>query len=395
MSGHERTYVSVPDQELRRLQEQESRLRSLTSDLPERLEAIRRQTQREMESRMAPIERRIQQQEQETKSMQGQIDSIIAEARQKKDTAQKFFVDLTKILEETNKLPHTRFAPGKLDAIRRHVEDAKRNYEGNMPEASLSTAQKSYWDIADLQTEVLKLQREFMLVHQTALQEARLLLEEACANRKRQLGLGQGSDKEILDLEVDHWTRGELSAYETEVKALENQLVNGENTLTAEQVKGILDRIETLKPKLEEIVERARQNILASHLRVNIADLVVDALKDQGFFLQEATYEGGDDRNSFIAKVAHRDGSEVVTIISPVEGEVGKNAVSIHSFDETYVDDETLRQRAKEIVSILKEEGLEADAPKCEGKAKSEYKDIEAVKQGSTLKTPEQRKMYK
>lgn len=390
MSGEKYSYVSVPDHELRRLREQESRLRSLSSDLPERLEAIRRQVKREMETRIAPVENRIRQQEKETRDMRGQIDSIIAEARQKKETARKFFVDLTKLLEETNSLPHSRFAPGKLDAVRRHVEDARRNYEGNMPEASLSTAQKAYWDIADLREEVLKKQREFILTYEAAIQEARLLLEEARANRKYQLEIGQGVDKEVLALEVDHWTYGELSAYEGEIKALEKELVKGENTLTTEQVKEILARIEAMKPGLKEIVERARQNILASQLRVNIAELVVEALKKQGFTMQDATYEGGDERNSYIAKVKNIAGSEVVTVISPVKGEAGKNVVSIHSYDETYVDDATLKQRANEIVSILNEEGLEADAPVCAGKAKPGYRDIAAVKQGKTLKTAKQ-----
>lgn len=386
MSGEKRTYVSIEERELRRLREQESKLRSLSKDLPERLEAIRRQIEREMQGRIAPIENRIKQQERETRAMQAQIDSIIAEARQKKDTARRFFVDLTKLLEETERLPHNRFAPGKLDAIRRHVEDAKRNYEGNMPEASLSTAQQAYWDMVDLRTEVLKKQREFMLIYQTALQDARLLLEEAHANRKYQLELGQGTDKEVLDLEVDYWTDGELSTFEQEINVLERRLVDGENTLTTEQVKEILAEIEAMKPKLSEIVERARQNILASQLRVNIAEIVVDALKVQGFELMDSTYEGNDERNSFIVKVKNIAGSEVVTVISPVEGEVGKNAVSIHSYDETFIDEATLKQRANEIVSILKENGLEAEAPRCEGTAKPQYKDISAVKQGKTLK---------
>lgn len=389
MSGQKCFYVSVPDYELRRLREQESRLGRLQSDLPQRLDAIRRQVEREMESRIVPIENRLRQQERETRDMKGQIEAIMAEARQKKETARKFFVDLTKILEETEDLPHGRFAPGKLDAIRRHIDDAKRNYEGNMPEASLSTAQKAYWDIADLQAEVLKKHREFMLTYQTALQEARLLLEEARANRKYQLELGEGDDKEVLALEVDYWTRGELSAYEKEVKTLERELTNSENTLATEQVKEILARIEGMKPGLMEIVERARQNILASQLKVNIAEMVVESLKEQGFSLENAAYVGEDERNSYVAKVKNIAGSEVVTVISPVQGEVGKNVVSIHSYDETFVDEASLRQRAHEVQSILNKEGLVAESPECVGNAKPEYRDIQAIKQGKTLITTE------
>ncbi|MCL0087099.1 hypothetical protein M1N65_03435 [Thermodesulfovibrionales bacterium] len=91
MSGEKRTYVSVPADELRRLRERESRLRRLQSDLPERLEAIRRQAGQEMASRLAPVERRIQQQERETQDMKGQLAAILAEAREKKTGRPQIF----------------------------------------------------------------------------------------------------------------------------------------------------------------------------------------------------------------------------------------------------------------------------------------------------------------
>ncbi|MCW3488692.1 hypothetical protein [Dethiobacter alkaliphilus] len=386
MSGEKCSYISVPDRELRRLRERDSRLRNLESDLPGRLEDIRRQAKREMESHLAPIENRIRQQERAARDMRGQIDAILAEARQKKETARRFFVDLSKLVEDTGNLPHGRFAPGKLEAVSRHVEDARRNYENNMPEASLSTAQQAYWDIADLREEVLSKQKEFIRIRQAALQEARILLETARANQKYQLEMGQGADSEVLALEVDYWTRGELSSFEAKVKALEKQLEKGKDTFTIEQVKEILSKITVMKPGLNEIVDRARENILASQLRVNMAEMVVDALQGQGFVLEDSAYEGGDERNAFVAKVKNVAGSEVVTVISPVKDEAGKNAVSIHSYDETFVDEDTLLERAEEVSSILSEGGLEAEAPVCAGKANPQYRDIAAVRKGEALK---------
>lgn len=381
MSGEKRTYVSIEDRELRRLREQESRLRSLSRDLPERLDAIRRGAEQEIQSRLAPIEARLRDQKKAAKGMKSQIDSLVAEAKRKQSTAGAFFNELAKIVGETGKLPHHRFVPGKLDSLRRHVEDARRNMKDGMPEAALSTGQRAYWDIADLRVLVMQKEKEFMILHQTALKEARSLLEEARANRKYQLELGDGEEKDELELEVDYWSRGELSDYEEEIEALKKELINGENTLTIEEVKDILAKIEPLKPRIVEIVEHARQNILASQLRSNVAELAVEALRGQGFEVEDATYEGDDMRNSYIAKVKNIAGSEVVTVISPVEGEFGKNSVSIHSYDETFVDETTLQQRSGEIVGALNEAGLQAEAPECMGDAKPEYRDIAAVRQ--------------
>ncbi len=467
MSGEKRTYVSVEEQELRRLREQESRLRNVQSDLPDRLNAIRRQAQQEMQNRLAPLQerqrrqenmirglgsdladlerdtcRRFQQQQAEFISaldgqhnefmsaledqrgefisalndqrgeylslfreqdhkftsmiaderrarreavnrLQGQIDAIMSDAARKQDSAQTFVADLNAIISEMDHLPHQRFAPGELDDIRRHVDDAVRSVNAGMPEAALSTAQNAYWQAADLRAVVLQKEREFFLLHQAALEEARSLIEEARANRQYQLEVGEGAEKDVFELEVDHWTRGELSAHEQEIGDLEQQLLDGEGSLTTDQVKEILAQIDALKPKTIEIVEHARQNILASQLRVNIAELAVESLAGEGFTVDDAAYEGDDERNAYVVKVRNRAESEVVTVIRPVEGDYGKNEVSVHSYDETFVDDATLRVRSEEIVNIFRDEGLVAASPACAGEAKQEYRDMNAVKRAS------------
>lgn len=76
MSGEKRRYVSVEQQELRRLREQESRLRSVQGDLPERLNAVTEQARRELQQRLAPIEQRARQQEQETQRLRSSLQDL-------------------------------------------------------------------------------------------------------------------------------------------------------------------------------------------------------------------------------------------------------------------------------------------------------------------------------
>jgi hypothetical protein len=383
MSGEKRTFVSVPDEELRRLRDQESRLKTLQSDLPARLEAIRKETRQEVERRIAPIEDRIAEQEQENRNMKSQLEVIMAEARQKKTKARNFFEDLLKLLNDTDALPHKRFAPGELDAVRRNVEDARRSYESNMHEASLSTAQQAYWTIADLREQVLIKQREYIKTQQLALQEARLLLAEARANSRHQGEIGQGDDSEILPKNFNGWTDGELNSFEDKIRGLEQQLISNEGTLTLEQVQHILEEIESMKPLLGDIVERAKQNILDSQLRVNMTEVIIRSLEQQGFTVVDAYYEEGDQRKAHVAKLRNIAGSEVVTIISPVQNKAGKNLVSINSYDETFVDNQTLEQRANDIKAILNQAGLEVEQPVCAGQAKPEHREILKVQKGS------------
>ncbi len=68
--------ISVEEQELRRLREQESRLRSVQRDLPERLNAVRDEARREFQQRLAPLEQRAQRQEQETQKLKSGLKDL-------------------------------------------------------------------------------------------------------------------------------------------------------------------------------------------------------------------------------------------------------------------------------------------------------------------------------
>ncbi|OKH41620.1 hypothetical protein NIES2101_34085 [Calothrix sp. HK-06] len=76
MSGEKRRYVNVEEQELRRLREQESRLRSVQRDLPERLNTVREEARREFQQRLAPLEERAHKQEQESQKLKSNLKDL-------------------------------------------------------------------------------------------------------------------------------------------------------------------------------------------------------------------------------------------------------------------------------------------------------------------------------
>ncbi|MBW4596214.1 MAG: hypothetical protein KME46_25750 [Brasilonema angustatum HA4187-MV1] len=91
MSGEKRRYVSVEEQELRKLREQDTRLRSLQRDLPERLNAIREQANRELQQRLAPLEQRSQQQEQEARKLKSNLATLELQTHQRLQQQRKEF----------------------------------------------------------------------------------------------------------------------------------------------------------------------------------------------------------------------------------------------------------------------------------------------------------------
>lgn len=489
MSGEKRRYVSVEDRELRRLREQESRLRSLQNDLPERLNAVRDQSRREFQQQLAPLEKRARQQEQETQSLrsglkdlekdtqrrlqqqrqefqtavqeaeyrqqqalqretnrlesamsqgfeqqrseylritheqrqeytqliaqqdhkftqmmaeerqarergqqilQQQIDQVVDNIEQergrKAQIAQDLLADVETIWEQINRdYQHQRFAPGKLNDLRRGLDMARNNIQAGVTEAAISTTQQTYLDLADLRLELEQKEQEWLLVYNAVLEDLKSLITEVQANRDCEIEIGKGSEAETFKLEVDYWVNGRLSEYEQQLHNLESQLETGKSTLTTEQVKALGEQINALQPMLGEIVEQARSAILGSQLRAEIADQVVEVLNGLGYTLvnpeSDAVYEGEDQRNAYVVKVKNIAGDEVVTVITP-EQQFGANSVSINSFSQTIVDETATQQNAKAIFEALEEAGVQGNEPiECNEQARREYQNMQQVRQ--------------
>lgn len=83
------------------------------------------------------------------------------------------------------------------------------------------------------------------------------------------------------------------------------------------------------------------------------------------FDLEGGTFEGKDMRASYVAKLKHRDGGEIVIRIAPVEGQPGVNSLHIHSYDVENLDPEELEDRQNEILEALSAHGLEVNKGEC------------------------------
>ncbi len=490
MSGEKRRYVSVEEQEWQRLRQQDTRLRSVQQDLPERLNAVREDARREFQQRLAPLEQRAQHQQQETlrlKSdlkdleinttkrlqqqrqefqtavreaesrqrqalqretnrlesamqqgfqqqrseylritqeqrqeytrliaqqdqkftrlvaeerqarergqfiLQQQIDRVVGnieqERQRKAQLAQDLLSDVEAIWQQISRdYQHQRFAPGRLEDLRRGLELARSNIVAGVSEAAIATSQQTYLDLADLRLELEQKEQEWLLLYNIALEDLKTLIAEVQANRECEVEIGQGDEAQKFKLEVDYWVKGSLSQYEQQLSELESQLQTGAGTLTTEQLKELGDKITALQPTLGEIVEQAKLVILSSQLRAEIADSVVNVLTSLGYTLvnpeEDAIYESNDQRNAYVVKVKNIAGDEVVTIISPGK-EFESNTVSINTFSKTLLDEKATNQNAKAIFNALQSEGVQGkgDNIECNQQARKEYQNMKEVKQ--------------
>ncbi len=100
---------------------------------------------------------------------------------------------------------------------------------------------------------------------------------------------------------VDFWVEGRFQALEIEINQILDSIhpadaINQTNTIE------YINQIDLMNERLVDLVTEARVNVLASQLRFNVAQIVVQALETQGFFLEQASYAKDDYRESFNAR---------------------------------------------------------------------------------------------
>jgi hypothetical protein len=123
------------------------------------------------------------------------------------------------------------------------------------------------------------------------------------------------------------------------------------------ELSEILEKaIPEAKQAVEDAVFHARLAILNSQLRINIADLVIEALQKQGYVLQQAEYAGSDQRMAYSAKVRNLEGNEIVIQVYPSDL-VGKNELHLVSLDRENRTEHELRQRSLEVTRSLGQHG--------------------------------------
>jgi hypothetical protein len=358
----------------RRLEEQQRRMREALGDI-----------RREVRSLLKEQEERLGREIAEARQhLQTQIDALIAQEQQKSELASEW-IKAAQTLRDfiANNYPrHNQFCPGTLAKLERDLKQAQQNLQQGVSEAAIASAQVAYHGLSDLRLELERLEAEWHLLQAAALRSTEEILALATANRQcKAIDLG-GQELDIA-IEVDYWTEGKLSQLVQQVQELQRQIRSEEPIMSIDALRDVVERIApALRNQLEEIIWEARSKVLGSQLRINIADIAVQALGRQGFSLVDATYEGQDQRGRYVVKVQHIDGSEVVVLVTPKEGQYLENDLEIHSYDAEQLAEEILQSRANELARALSAQGLQAPRPQqVASRPDPSLRDIEQIKQ--------------
>jgi len=250
-----------------------------------------------------------------------------------------------------------------------------QNLNQGMPEAALLNAQQTYSHLSELRGELERKQNEWSVLYQASLLTARRFYA-MLAGCQRLPALDTDGNELPYEIDVDFWCGRKLSRLAEKTRNVLQQLEKNQAILDADALNQLIQTdFPASQEELDKLIVDARLAALNSQVRINIADLVVQALEQQGFVLQESKYSNNDQRKAFSARVQNLEGSEVVIQVMPVPGDAGRNELQLHSLDKDQRTEHELRQRSSEISRTLNDYGLVVGALTAEnaGEAATEF----------------------
>jgi hypothetical protein len=298
--------------------------------------------------------------QQQINEVQGRVGRIEEREAGAARLAREWLDDLATLRAEVAKLPHQRFAPGRLERINTVISQGETNLQRGLAQAALVNAQSAYLDLVELRAETLYQEQRFEAAYLGALAEIRGLIAETQAHGQANLS---AEGEESIEADVNFWSRGQLAQVQTELETLEQRLAQDKDTLTTEQAESVGQQAATLRARLPAAVNAARVAIINSQACYNVAQIVAEVLEEQGFEVDEGVYEGEDQRGRYAVKMRNRGGDEVVTIITPSADEELAYHTEMNFYDRA--QDEALRQHfAQAVYQNLNQAGLQATPPR-------------------------------
>lgn len=254
---------------------------------------------------------------------------------------------------------HDQFLPGRMDQLERQLEQVQQNLELGLTEAVIVASQQLYLAFSDMRVELERLQNEWLLLYQTSWEAVChfAAVTEAC-----QYVMAVDLEGKDLPYTIDanYWSGGRLAGLLDTAIRLREQLEDPAALPGSDAFRQMLQSdIPELYRALEETVLDSRITALNSQLRINIADLVVQALQEQGFSLEASEYQSSDMRRGFGARLSNMEGNEVMVQVDPAGSALGENELHIESLDRQTRTEHELQQRWYEINRSLEAHGVQ------------------------------------
>lgn len=299
--------------------------------------------------------------------LQAQIDTMEGRHSNASEAASSWCDEAERIVDHIRTtLRHEKFTPGALAGIEQKLRLAQSNRSTpGLENAALSGAQGAYLEAQHLRLQIEAAEAEWQARVNAAKGLALRLEAEWEVNQNPRFQFETEEGTKDLEGSVDDWTGGEYAKVREQLDSVRMQLDHSDS-MTLEQVKGLEQHLAGLQQEQVRVVNLARQAIIASQLRVDMATIVAETLQQQGWHVVDSAYEGEEHTNALHVKLQMGQDEMVITYTPQQSEEAVTNSVETAFFDRTTNDEEFRRSRMESIENALRSvDGVECGRSQC------------------------------
>lgn len=375
-----------------RLQQQREEFDDKIGRVAEWTEDELRKQRQEYREIASQLEHEIDLIQDDIETLRDDVDDLINTENERRIRAQKRLNDLATLVRDVDKnYPHERFTPGELNEIKNTLNDAQSALNNSNAQEASVYIREGLKELTKLREKILKKQMEYDITYNETMRSLTELLERI---KDKDVPLNEEGANRIRTEElkkIDFWTDGKYSELEKELNRVKALLEQNKDTMTIAEIQKEYERVGELEAELNRILNTARNRLLASMQREDIAEKIAEELADpNGFYTVDNGFESGDPKASYVISTRlneHPQSPEIIVVLEPKEiSDSGfQNVLVINTTGDG--SDEERRLRAKRVNAVLKGLDIEiGNTTEESGHIKElEGKDVKGIlKKGST-----------
>ena len=288
------------------------------------------------------IEELRKQREKDRAELQAGLDAIKERDRTHREQAQFWISQAEVFFADIEQYRHELFSPNQLFRLRTHLAQIQQDMQTEAYQSAISSARNVFNQAVDLKERVVQAEIEWAHYH-TQLQQAFAdLRSELYYHQTMQFIIDTDVGEERLDAQIDYWSGGLLSSVASIVDQIAEVMGQINEVPTVELIT-MLERIKELRQILDKARERAKEAMISSQMRAEMASTMAEHLQMAGWEFVGYTYEGNEMNAALHIKFRDNMGNEIVTVISPQDflGELCNN-MQVNFFDP-WNNDENMR----------------------------------------------------
>ena len=286
-------------------------------------EELRKQRQ-EYREIAAQLENEIVSIQGNIETLRDDVDNLINAEEARRLRAQERLKDLEILAQDIREnYPHERFTPAEYNGIVKTLNDAREALNSsNTQEASVYIIE-GLEKLTKLRENILKGQMKYDITYNETMRSLTELLERI---KDKDVPLNEEGANRIRTKElkkIDFWTDEKYSELEKKLDRVKALLEQNKDTMTIAEIQGEYKRVGELEAELNRILNTARNRLLASMQREDIAEKIAQELADpNGFYTVDNGFESGDPKASYVISTRLNESPqspEIIVVLEPKE----------------------------------------------------------------------------